>query len=86
MHSFSPVRIPKLQLAAEQPSTGECWIPPKKDAPCQRAKEKPQQDAGGAKFRLESNPYPPETLISGLCVHAHQVVNFFHSVGVLASV
>ena len=28
-----PVRAPKLQLAAEQPSTGECWIPPKKDTP-----------------------------------------------------
>ena len=29
MHS-SPVRPPKLQLTAEQPSTGECWIQPKK--------------------------------------------------------
>ena len=26
VHS-SPVRTPKSQLAAEQPSTGECWIP-----------------------------------------------------------
>ena len=34
----------KIQLAAEQPSTGECWIPPKKDTPRPRAKEKPQQD------------------------------------------
>ena len=25
-------------------STGECWIPPKKDTPHPRAKEKPQQD------------------------------------------
>ena len=40
----SPVRTPKLQLTAEQPSTGECWIPPKKDTPRPRAKEKPQQD------------------------------------------
>ena len=30
MHSSSPARTPKLQLAAEQPSTGDCWIPPKK--------------------------------------------------------
>ena len=28
--SSSPGRTPKLQLAAEQPSTGECCIPPKK--------------------------------------------------------
>ena len=42
--SSSPVRTPKLELAVEQPSIGECWIPPKKDTPCSRAKEKPQQD------------------------------------------
>ena len=36
----SSARAPKLQLAAEQPSTGENWIPPKKDTPCPRAKEK----------------------------------------------
>ena len=31
---------------AEQPSTGECWIPPKKDTTCPRAKKKkkPQQN------------------------------------------
>ena len=46
MSSSSPVRTPKLQLAAEQPSTGECWISPKKKiTPLQRAKEKPQQDS-----------------------------------------
>uniref|UniRef100_A0A3Q1MI84 Pleiotrophin n=4 Tax=Bovinae TaxID=27592 RepID=A0A3Q1MI84_BOVIN len=44
MHSSSLARTPKLQLAAEKPSTGECWIPPKKDTPHRRAKEKPQQD------------------------------------------
>ena len=27
VHSSSPARTPKLQLAAEQPSTGECWVP-----------------------------------------------------------
>ena len=27
VHSSVPVRTPKSQLAAEQPSTGECWIP-----------------------------------------------------------
>ena len=43
IHWSSPERTPKLQLA-EQPSTGECWIPPQKDTPHPRAKEKPQQD------------------------------------------
>ena len=42
--SSSPVRTPKLQLAAEQPSSGECWIPTKKrDSPHPKAKEKPPQ-------------------------------------------
>ena len=30
MRSSAPMRTPKLQLAAEQPLTGESWIPPKK--------------------------------------------------------
>ena len=59
MHSSSPARTPKLKLAAEQPSTGECWIPPKKrDSPHPKAKEKPQQDGRKAKLCLESNPIP----------------------------
>ena len=37
------MRTPKLELAAE-PSTGKCWIPPKKNTPHLRAKKKPQQD------------------------------------------
>ena len=44
VYSSSTVRT-KSQLAAEQPSTAECWIPPKKDTPCPRAKEKLQQDS-----------------------------------------
>ena len=54
MCSSSPVRTPKLQLAVEQPLTGECWIPPKKDAPHPKAKEKPQQDGrrGKITFRM----------------------------------
>ena len=27
------MRTPKFQVAAEQPLTGECWIPPQKDTP-----------------------------------------------------
>ena len=50
-----PVRAPKLQLAAEQPSTGECWIPPKKDTPRLRSKKKPQKDGrrGEIAFRIK---------------------------------
>ena len=44
VYSSSPARTPKLQLTAEPPSTEECWIPPKKDTPHPRAKEKPQKD------------------------------------------
>ena len=41
--SSSPARTPKLQLAAEQPSMGGCWNPPKKkDTPYPRTNEKPQ--------------------------------------------
>ena len=45
----------KLQLAAEQPSTGECWISPKTDTPHPRAKEKLQQDGrrGKIAFRIK---------------------------------
>ena len=58
MGSSSPVRTPKSQLDAEQPLTGECWIPPKKDTPCPRAKEKSNKVVGGAKSCLESNRIP----------------------------
>ena len=49
------VRTPKLHLAAEQPLT-ECWIPPKKDTPCPKAKEKPQQERRG-KTAVRIKPY-----------------------------
>ena len=53
--SSSPVKTPKLQLTAEQPSIGERWIPPKKDTPHPRAKEKPLQDGrrGEIAFRIK---------------------------------
>ena len=54
--SSSPVRTPKLQLAAEQLSTGECWIPPKKDTPHPRAKEKPQQEGRRGKITFRIKP------------------------------
>ena len=47
-------RTPELHLAAEQPSIGEFWIPPKKDTPCPRAKENPQQDGGRGEIVFRS--------------------------------
>ena len=55
MHS-SPARTPKLQLTAEQPSTGECWIPPKKDISDPRAKV-PQQDGRRGKIAFRIKPH-----------------------------
>ena len=42
-------------IIAEQPSTGECWIPPKKDTSHSRVKEKPQQESrrGEIAFRIK---------------------------------
>ena len=57
MCSFPPVRTPKLQLTAEQPLTGECWIPPKKDTPHPKQRRSPNKTIGGGElFDLESNP------------------------------
>ena len=55
MRSSSPERTSKLQLAAEQLSTGKRWIPPKKDTPHPRAKEKSQKDGrkGEIMFRIK---------------------------------
>ena len=67
MCSSSPARTPKLQLATEQTSTVECWIPlknktkqnkKKQDAPHPRAK-KSKQNGRGVKLHLESNTLPP---------------------------
>ena len=59
MCSSSHARTPELQLTAELPLTGECWIPPKKDTPHPRAKEKPQQDGtrGEISFRIKPHTY-----------------------------
>ena len=56
MHSSSPARTPKLQFTAEQPSTGEFWIPPIKDTHFQGQSISPSKMVGGEKFCLESNP------------------------------
>ena len=58
MCSSSPARTPKLQLTAEQPSTGECWIPTKKKKipHIQGHRRNPSKTVEGAKSYLESNP------------------------------
>ena len=55
MRSSSPVKTPKLQLTAEQPSTGECWILPKKDNP--HSKEKLQQDGRRGDIVFRTKPH-----------------------------
>ena len=56
MCSSTSVRTPKLQLTAEQPSTGECWIPPKKIPHIQGQRKSPSKMVGGAILLLESYP------------------------------
>ena len=60
MHASFPMKTPKLlQLAAEQLSTGEYWIPPKKKIPyVQGQRRGPSRTVGGAKSHLESNLLP----------------------------
>ena len=61
MCSSSLERTPKLQLAAEQPCTGECWISPKKKKKIQHVqgqRKSPRKMIGGEKSRLESKPTP----------------------------
>ena len=72
MCSSSPVRTPKLQIAAEQLSTGECWIPPKKDTPHPRAKEKPQQDGRRGEIAFRIKPHTCQRCSEGSntpCAH-----------------
>ena len=64
MWSSSPVRTPKLKLAAEQPSTGECWISPKKGTPHPKVKEKPQEDGEIESHLVMSNSLQPDGLYS----------------------
>ena len=65
VHSSSPARTPKLQLAAEQPWTGKCWNPPKKDTPHPRAKEKPQQDGRRGTIAFKVKPHPRQRRLEG---------------------
>ena len=57
VHSPSPMITPKLQFTAEQTSTGECWIPQKKETSRPRVKEKPQQDGKRGKIVFRIKPH-----------------------------
>ena len=57
MCSSSPVRTPKLQLAAKQSLTGECWIPPKNIPHVQGQRRRPRKMVGGEKSHLESHKH-----------------------------
>ena len=62
----APVRAPQLQLAPEQPSAGECWIPPKEqNAPCPRTKEEPQQDGRRGEIMFTAEPYTHQRYSEG---------------------
>ena len=66
------MRTPKLQLAAKQLSTEECWIPPKNDTTRPRAKEKPQQDGRSGEIMFRIKPHTRQRCSGGsdkLCAH-----------------
>ena len=68
MHSGFPVRTPKLQLAAEQPSTGGCWLPLKKKKTKKThptAKEKSQQDGRKYEFMFRIKPHKWQRYLEG---------------------
>ena len=65
MYLSSPARTPKLQLTAEQLSTGECWTPPQKDTPSPRAKEMPQQDGRRREITIRIKPVNHQRLSEG---------------------
>ena len=65
MRSSSLTRTPKLHLAVEQPLTGECWIPPQKDSPHPRTKEKPKKDSRRAKILFRIEPHTSQRCSEG---------------------
>ena len=58
MCSFSSERTSKLQLDTEQPSTGECWMPPKKRYSTSKSKGGAPADDKKGKIMFRSNPIP----------------------------
>ena len=58
MHSSSPAKTTKLQVFAEQPLTGECWISLTKDTDFQGQRRSPSKMVGVVKSHLESDHIP----------------------------
>ena len=61
----SSARTPKSQSAAEQPSTGECGIPPRKDILRLRAKKKLQQDSRRGAIAFKIKPLTHQRRLEG---------------------
>ena len=59
------MRTSKLQLTAEQPSTGECVIPPRKETPCSRENKKPHQDGRRGKIAFKIKPHTCQRFSGG---------------------
>ena len=55
------LRTPKLQLVAEQPFTGECWIPPEKKKPShvQGQRRSPSKMVGVARRHHRADTLKP---------------------------
>ena len=58
-------RNSNLQLTAEKPSIGECWIPPNKDTLNPRVKEKLQQDGTTGEILFRLKPYTCQRCTEG---------------------
>jgi len=57
VRSSSPARTPKSQLAAGQPSTGECWIPPQKRYPTSKDKGEAPKDSRRSETVFRIKPH-----------------------------
>ena len=64
--SSSPMRTPSLKLTAEQPLTGEYWIPPKKKIlQVQGQRQSPSKMVGGAKIAFRIKPHTHQRCSEG---------------------
>ena len=65
MCTSSPERTPKLELTTERPSTGECWIPPKKIYPMSKGKGEAPEDGRKGKTVFRIKPHTHQTHSEG---------------------
>jgi len=66
VYSSPPVTVPRSQIAVEQPSTGECWNPPKKDTLQPKTQKKLQKDGRRGTIMIKSSPIPSRWVIHKL--------------------